>query len=191
MKKCPYCLKEIQDGALKCIHCGKFLDSHGGLKMIWNKHWIYILSVPLVIICLASIIISIADLGKDDSSQLTETNRPTLTQPAKPSANVSRPVSWQNGITPEVLQGLTDEQFKNIVDRNPELSRAGVRYDIHNGKMMRYIPSAEKLASIGAQQSTVNDEVYRNPKAAANAENVKHREELHRKQLQQLKELYR
>jgi hypothetical protein len=77
------------------------------------------------------------------------------------------------------------------VDRNPELSRAGVRYDIHNGKMMRYIPGAEKLASIGVQQPTVNDEVYHNPKAAADAENVKHREELHRKQIQQLKELYR
>ena len=192
MKKCPYCLKEIQNEALKCTHCGKLFDSHGGgLKMIWNKYWIYILSLPLVVICVTSIIISIADLGEDDSGQPAETNRPTLTQQTTPSSNASRPLSWKKGITPEALQGLTDEQFKRIVDQNPDLSKAGVRYDIHNGKMMRYIPSAEKLASIGAQQQTVNDEVYHNPKAAADAENVKHREELHRKQIQQLKELYR
>ena len=186
MKKCPYCLKEIQNEALKCTHCGKLLGPSTGIREIWNRYWGYIISVPLVIICGAIIILSIADFGKEDSGQPAGTNQQTTT-----SANASRPVSWQNGITPEVLQGLTDEQFKNIVDRNPELSRAGVRYDIHNGKMMRYIPSAEKLASIGAQQQTVNDEVYHNPKAAADAENVKHREELHRKQIQQLKELYR
>jgi hypothetical protein len=191
MKKCPYCLKEIQNEALKCAHCGKLLNSPTGLREIWNRYWGYIISVPVVIICVAFIILSIADLSKENSGQPAETKKPTLTQQTKPSANASRPVSWQKGITPEALQGLTDEQFKRIVDRNPELSRAGVRYDIHNGKMMRYIPSAEKLASIGAQQQTVNDEVYHNPKAAADAENVKHREELHRKQIQQLKELYR
>jgi len=33
MKKCPFCAEEIQDDAIKCKHCGEFLDASNNPRL--------------------------------------------------------------------------------------------------------------------------------------------------------------
>jgi len=191
MKKCPHCSKETQSDAINCKHCGKLLDIDSPTKLggIWNKYWVYIIGIPIIIICVARIIFSVASFNKADG--------PEFDQFSKPPSVVNRPISDQYVNQRNSLIGMSDEQFKKVVDERPDLAKAGVRYEMKNGKMIRYIPNTETLRAEDYSRAadnnrpSVNDETYDAPHKVEDSENKQQIEENHLKQIQQLKEIYR
>ena len=52
MKKCPYCSEEILDEAIKCKHCGEFLDDSIRTAFAKNKlPWYFKKSAIIVSVC--------------------------------------------------------------------------------------------------------------------------------------------
>jgi hypothetical protein len=52
MKKCPFCAEEIQDDAIKCKHCGEFLNASTSPRFAEEKtRWYFRKSFIIIAVC--------------------------------------------------------------------------------------------------------------------------------------------
>jgi rRNA maturation protein Nop10 len=52
MKKCPFCAEDIQDAAIKCKHCGEFLDASSPPRFAEEKiQWYFRKFFIIIAVC--------------------------------------------------------------------------------------------------------------------------------------------
>jgi predicted nucleic acid-binding Zn ribbon protein len=52
MKKCPFCAEDIQEAAIKCKHCGEFLNTATSSRVAEEKiQWYFKKSFIIIAIC--------------------------------------------------------------------------------------------------------------------------------------------
>jgi len=52
MKKCRYCAEDIQDAAIKCKHCGEFLDDENSTPVAGKKvQWYFRTPFIVIAVC--------------------------------------------------------------------------------------------------------------------------------------------
>jgi predicted nucleic acid-binding Zn ribbon protein len=52
MKKCPFCAEDIQDEAIKCKHCGEFLDGSTSRRVAQEKlPWYFRKAFIIIALC--------------------------------------------------------------------------------------------------------------------------------------------
>lgn len=51
MKKCPFCVENIQDDAIKCKHCGEFLDGNNQHLEEEKVPWYFRKSFIIIAVC--------------------------------------------------------------------------------------------------------------------------------------------